>query len=109
MKKLTKAVFEALTEDQQLEALQEIVDMTGAEINLDDDAVLWDLYSKHFPKPADQNKAVIWPLETIRCREVDGTKRTLMRGQKAVVGIDLAEQLLDEGLASEKRPQQPEE
>lgn len=108
MKKLTKAAFEALTEDQQMEALQEIVDMTGAEINLEEGAVLWDLYNKHFPKPTDQNKAVIYPLETIRCREEDGTKRTLMRGQKAVVGIELAEQLLDEGLASEKRPRQPE-
>lgn len=108
MKKLTKAAFEALTEDQQLEALQEIVDMTGAEINLEDDAALWDLYSKHFPKPADQNKAMIYPLETIRCKD-DGKSRILLRGEKAIVGIDLAEQLLEEGLASEKRPQQPEE
>lgn len=108
MKKLTKAAFEALTEDQQLEALQEIVDMTGAEINLDDDAVLWDLYNKHFPKPADQNKAVIYPLETIRCKD-DVKRRILLRGEKAIVSIDLAEQLLDEGLASEKRPQQAAE
>jgi len=108
MKKLTKAAFEALTEDQQLEALQEIVDMTGTEIDLEGDAPFWDLYSKNFPKPTDQNKAMIYPLETIRCKE-DGKRRILLRGEKAIVGIDLAEQLLDEGLASEKRPQQPEE
>lgn len=108
MKKQTKAEFEALTEDQQLEALQQIVDMTGTEIDLEGDAALWDLYSKNFPKAGDVSKAVIYPLETLRCKD-DGKRRILLRGEKAIVGIDLAEQLLDEGLASEKRPQQPEE
>jgi hypothetical protein len=102
MKKLTKAEFEALSENQQLEKLQEIVDMTGAEIDLEGDTALWDLYSKHFPKAGDTTKAIIYPLETLRCKDDDGKRRLLLRGEKAVVGTALAEQLLTEALAANK-------
>lgn len=101
MTKLAKKEFEALDEAQQLDALQQIVDMTGTEIDLAGEAALWDLYNQHFPKPEDQTKTLVYPLETIRCKE-GGKRRTLLRGEKSIVDVTLAQQLLAEGLVSDK-------
>ncbi|MBB1489389.1 hypothetical protein [Oceanospirillum sediminis] len=100
MEPLTKAEFEALPEDKQLEKLQELVDLTGAEIDTGGDKSLVDIYLAHLPDPKDKKRMAVRALQSVRFLDDDKKRRTLLKDSVALVGVNVAEQLKAEGLVT---------
>ncbi len=97
MKFLTEAELRKLDDKGQLKALQDLVDGTGQKIDITDDADLVALYLDNVPKVED-GKMQITALESVVFKDDDGKRRTLLKGQKALVGAKVAEQMRGEGL-----------
>ena len=97
MQFLTEAELRKLDDKGQLKALQDLVDGTGQKIDITDDADLVALYLDNVPKVED-GKTQITALESVVFKDDDGKRRTLLKGQKALVGAKVAEQMRGEGL-----------
>lgn len=100
MEPLTKAEFEALPEDKQLEKLQGLVDLTGDEIDTGGDKALVDIYLAHLPDPKDKKRTAVRALQSVRFLDDDKKRRTLLKDSVALVGVKVAEQLKAEGLVT---------
>ncbi|MAD44283.1 MAG: hypothetical protein CMH98_04690 [Oceanospirillaceae bacterium] len=96
---LNKEDFLALAEAEQEQALTDLAGVLGKELTVNEDDELVDIYLANLPEQ-DDSKAWVTPKESVRFKDDDGNTRTLLKGQKALVGAKVAEQMRDEGLVS---------
>lgn len=99
MEFLTQKQFEALPEEQQETTLSDLATALGIEIEGGDDDALVDLYLNNLPDQKDSSKTSVVALESVRFKDDDGTRRGVLKGDTALVGIKVAKQLIAEGLA----------
>lgn len=105
---LTKEEFEGLDAEARVDALQQLADATGAELEADEGTDLVKLYLDNVPTPKPDpkpkarsrggKKVTVTPLETLRFKDDDGTTLQLPKGQPGEVGPKVAKQLKEEGL-----------
>lgn len=103
---LTKEEFEGLDAEARVDALQQLADATGAELEADEGTDLVKLYLDNVPKPDPKPKArsrggkkvTVIPLDTLRFKDDDGTTLQLPKGLPGEVGPKVAKQLKEEGL-----------